>query len=84
MRFWTPRIVEVLGWTLALTGASMALVDLLPVELGCWWAGIPEHRCMMRVVPRSVLVELLDVIALPVGYLLVLAGRFWRTGLRRL
>lgn len=84
MRFWTPRNVEVLGWSLALTGVSLALAYLLPVELVCRWAGLPEQRCMMKVAPRSDLIELMAVIPMPLGYLLVLAGRFWRTRLRRL
>ena len=84
MRLWMPRSVEILGWTLALTGVSLALADLLPVELVCWWAGLPEQRCMMKVVPRSDLIELMEVIPMPLGYLLVLAGRFWRARLRRL
>lgn len=43
METWRPPIVEALGWTLALTGASMALAHLLPVGLGCWWAGLPKR-----------------------------------------
>lgn len=84
MRLWTPRSVEVLGWTLALTGVSLALADLLPVGLVCWWAGLPEQRCMMKVVPQSDSIELIEVIAMPLGYLLVLAGRFWRARPERL
>lgn len=84
MRLWTPQSVEVLGWTLALTGVSLTFADLLPVELVCWWAGLPEQRCMMKVAPRSNLIELIEVIAMPLGYLLVLAGRFWRARLKRL
>lgn len=84
MRFWTPKNVEVLGWTLALTGVSLALADLVPVELVCWWAGLPEQNCMMKVAPRNELVEITEIIAMPLGYLLVLAGRFWRTRLKRL
>lgn len=84
MSFWMPRNIEILGWSLALIGASLVLADLLPVELICWWAGLPEQRCMMKVAPRSDLIELIEIIAMPLGYLLVLASRFWRARLRRL
>jgi hypothetical protein len=79
-----PRNVEILGCSLALVGVFLALTDLLPVELVCWWAGLSEQRCMMKVVPQSDLIELIEVIAMPLGYLLVLAGRFLRARLRRL
>lgn len=84
MRFWTTRIVEVIGWTLALTGVCLVLSDFLPVEFGCWLSGLPEGRCFYRVVPEGDPFELIGVIAMPLGYLLVLAGRFWRSRLRRL